>query len=180
MVDPIASRILVFRTLFAAVVVFVTFARLLPVSAVSTGALPGPDILIALTCAWVLRRPAYVPAAFLVALFIFVDLMSQMPPGLGALSILAGSEFLRARFNLLRELPFPAEWAVVTATIVAMAALSHIVMAFLIADRAPLGLQLVQALFTAAIYPLAALVTAYVFGIRKPSPGELEALGGRL
>lgn len=180
MVDPIAGRILAYRALFAALVVCITFGRLLPISPASSGALPGPDILVALTCAWVLRRPSYVPAVFLVVLFLFVDLMSQMPPGLGALTILVGTEFLRARFWLLRELPFPAEWAFVAATIVAMAALEHVLLAFLIADRPPLGLQLVRGLFTAAIYPLVVVVTAHVFGIRKPSPGELDALGARL
>jgi len=46
--------------------------------------------------------------------------------------------------------------------------------------RPPLGLDLVRALFTAALYPLAVLATHYVFGVRKATPGEVDALGARL
>lgn len=179
MVDPITGRTLLYRALFAAIVVGVTFARMMPIGT-TAGVLPGPDILIALTCAWVLRRPAYVPAPFLVLLFLFADIMCHLPPGLTALTVLAGTEVLRARQGVLRELPFPAEWAMVTAAILAMAVLSNLILVVLVTDRPPLGLQLVRALFTAAIYPLAVLVTAHLLGIRKPTPGEVDALGARL
>lgn len=179
MVDPIAGRTWAYRGLFVAIVVAITFARMLPVDQTS-GALPGPDILMALTCAWVLRRPAYVPAPLIVAVFLFADLMVQQPPGLGALTLLVGTEVLRARHGLMRELPFPAEWALVLAAVVGMQAFGHVLLVLLVTDRPPLGLQLVRGLFTAAIYPLAVLVTAHVLGIRKPTPGEVDALGARL
>lgn len=179
MVDPIAGRTWAFRGLFVAVVLSLTFARMLPLGQ-SAGTLPGPDLMIALTCAWVLRRPAYVPAPLIVAVFVFADLMLQHPPGLGAVTALIGSEILRARQSIARELPFPAEWAMVTAVIVAIAAMTHLTLVVLVADRPPLGLQLVRALYTAAVYPIAVLATAHLFGIRKPTPGEVDALGSRL
>ena len=72
------------------------------------------------------------------------------------------------------------EWALVTAVLLAMVAGQQLMMALFFVDRPPLGLDLVRALFTALIYPLAVAATVYLCKVRKASPGEVDALGARL
>lgn len=179
MVDPVAARTWAHRGLLALLVAAIALVRLIPFDP-GPGGLPGPDLILALVFAWLLRRPAYVPAWLVVALFLTLDLLLQHPPGLGALLALLATEFLRGRGETIRTAPFPVEWALVAGTILAMAAAQHAAMALVFLPRPPLGLELVRALFTAAIYPLAVLVTHFVFGVRKASPDEVDALGSRL
>jgi len=179
MVDPVTARAWGNRALFVALFAGIALARMMPGASVS-GGLPGPDLILALTFAWVLRRPAYVPPWLVVALFLTLDLLTHQPPGLGALAALLATEFLRARQELVRSLPLSMEWALVTAVLLAMVAGQQLIMALFLVDRPPLGLDLVRALFTAAIYPLAVAVTVYLCKVRKASPGEVDALGARL
>ena len=48
---------------------------------------PMPDVLLALTLAWVLRRQAHLPAALIALVFLAEDLFLMRPPGLWALSL---------------------------------------------------------------------------------------------
>ncbi|MEM1429419.1 MAG: rod shape-determining protein MreD [Pseudomonadota bacterium] len=179
MVDPVTARTWGYRSVFVALFAALALGRMMP-SGGSTGGLPGPDLILALTFAWVLRRPGYVPAWLIVLLFLPLDLLTYQPPGLGALAVLLATEFLRARQDLARTLPLSMEWALVTAVLIVMVAGQQLVMALLFVERPPLGLDLVRALFTAAIYPLAVGATAYLCKVRRASPGEVDALGARL
>lgn len=179
MVDPVTSRLWGYRLLFVVLVMLLVIGRMLPVGQ-DPGSLPGPDVILALTFAWVMRRPAYVPAPLIVALFVPVDLLLQQPPGLGALTTLLGAEFLRSRRGPSRDLPFLAEWAMVAAVLLGVAGTTQAILVILVTEAPPLGLQLVRALFTAAAYPLVVAFSAYLLNIRRPSPGEVDALGDRL
>jgi rod shape-determining protein MreD len=175
-VDPVAARLWGYRALFAALVVALALGRLMPID-VGPGGLPGPDLILALTFAWVMRRPAYVPAWLIVALFLPLDLVLMAPPGLGALAVLLATELLRRRQAQTRALPFPMEWALVAAILLAMVAGMQAVLGLAMAPRPPLGLDLLRALFTAAIYPVVAAASLHLFNVRRPSPGEVEARG---
>lgn len=179
MVDPVTLQTWAHRALFAGLIGVLAVARLMPLDAGRVG-LPGPDLMLALTFAWVLRRPSYVPPWLIVALFLPLDLLFQRPPGLGALVVLLGAEFLRGREGFSRGVPFPFEWAMVTFVLLAMAGVTQIVLGLFLVPRPPLGLELLRALFTGAVYPLAVLASHYVFGVRRVSPGEVDALGARL
>jgi len=177
-IDPVAARIWGHRALFVGLVAVLAALRLLPVEAGLFG-LPGPDLTVALALAWVLRRPAYVPGWLLVAVFLPLDLLLQRPPGLGALAVLLGAEALRRR-AVAGGLSFPLEWALVAGVLVAMPVLTQAVLALTAVPRPPLGLDLVRALATAAVHPPVVLVSAWAFGVRRASPGEVDALGKRL
>ncbi|MEL6521200.1 MAG: rod shape-determining protein MreD [Pseudomonadota bacterium] len=179
MVDPVAARLWGYRGLFAALVVLLVFFRLLPLNTVP-GGLPGPDLILALTFAWVLRRPAYVPAPLIVALFLLCDLLFQQPPGLWALLVLLGSEFLRARQALSRSIPFFLEWAMVSIVMVLMVVADQLVRSIFLLDTPAVGQQGIRTLFTVGIYPFVVLFTSSVLAIRKASPDEASALGARL
>jgi rod shape-determining protein MreD len=178
MVDPVAARTWGYRALFAALVGVIAVLRLMPVGA-GPGGLPGPDLVLAVTLAWVLRRPGYVPAWLVVALFLPLDLITGAPPGLGALAVLLATEFLRARQSLARSLPFPLEWALVTGVLLLMVAGLQAALALAVLPRPPLGLDLLRALFTAAVYPAAVGLTVWGFGVRRPAPGDIDAAGAR-
>lgn len=179
MIDPVRSRIWAYRILFALVILTLAAMRMLPLG-LSAGRLPGPDLMVCFAFAWVLRRPAYVPPGLIVALFLPLDLILQQPPGLWALLVLLASEFLRAHPELSRGQPLPIEWAAVGAVIMLMVAGNHIALFLTGADRPPLGLSLLRGLFTAAVYPIVVMASQMVFNVRKPTPGEIDALGRRL
>lgn len=179
MVDPVTTRAWAYRGLYALLILSMTFVHLLPLG-MGAGHLPGPDLMVALTFAWVLRRPGFVPVPLIAGLFLFVDLMLQRPPGLATALVLVGSEFLRARREVSRNQPFPVEWALVSVVMVALVGLNHLALTLAMLDPPPLGLALLRALFTAAAYPFMVGVSHYVFGVRSLDPAEADALGGRL
>lgn len=173
MVDPITTRRLAYRGLFLAIAAFLMFLRILPLSTVPS-AWPGPDLLLAMALAWVLRRPDYVPALVIAAVFCLEDMLAMRPPGLWALLVLLGTEFLRDREALTREVPFAVEWALVGTIVVAITIANRLVLALLVVPQAGLGLTLLQALATMLAYPLVVLASHYALGLRRAAPGRIE------
>lgn len=179
MVDPVSARLWGYRALFVALIGFLAMLRLLPLGTVP-GSLPWPDLMLAMTFAWVLRRPSYVPAVLIVGLFVMTDLLFQRPPGLYAMLVLLGAEFLRAKQALSRELSFAAEWALVAGVLAAIVAVNHLILSLLLVQHPPLGLAVLRAVFTAMIYPLVVALCYFGLNIRKASAEEVAALGARL
>lgn len=170
---------LVFMALFLGIVVLSLFIRLLPLGQ-DLNPWPRPDLLVCLTFAWVLRRPDYLPALMIGAVFFVEDLLLLRPPGLWALMVLLGSEFLRRRVGLLREVTIVLEVAIVSAVLLVMTLAYRIVLAIVMVPQAPLGLSLGQFIVTVAVYPVVVLVSHYVFQVRKPATGEVDAIGRRV
>ena len=174
--EPVRSLRWRYWALFALIAAVSVLLRLLPLSSLP-GGLPGPDLLLCLVLAWVLRRPDYVPALLIVAVFLLEDLLLMRPPGLWALVVLLGSEFLRGRQPLMRELGFPLEWAVVSAVIGAMWLAARLVQGVLLVPLPPLGDSLAQLLLTVLAYPLVVGFSRVMLRVRKPATGEVDALG---
>lgn len=138
-----------------------------------------PDLLILLTLAWVTRRPTFVPALFVVVLFLAADFLLQKPPGLWTCLVLMLSEFLRSRSRNLRTLPFWIEWATVSFGLAAITLLDRVILSAVLIPQASLGLTLLQLALTIATYPLVVFVSYAFFGISRPAPGEVDAAGRR-
>ncbi|MFY0635138.1 MAG: rod shape-determining protein MreD [Vannielia sp.] len=179
MVDPITTRIWTYRAAFLGLCTLFAFFRLLPLDT-TAGGLPGPDLMLALTFAWVLRRPSYVPPALMVFVFLMADLIFQRPPGLWALLVLLGCEFLRARQGLSRELPFPLEWAMAGIVMLALMVANMALLALFMVPRPPIGVAVLQIGMTILTYPIVVAASHMLFGLRKAAPGEVDALGHRL
>lgn len=179
MVDPLSRQLLYHRALYLGVALVVLFLRLLPLSSGASG-WPGPDLTLAVTLAWLLRRPEYVPALLIVAVALVEDLMFQRPPGLWALIVLGGTEFLRAREASLRDLSFPLEWLTVGILLLAMVLANRMVLALLMVPQPGLGLSLLHFLATIAAYPLVVIASYLAVGLRRAAPGEVDAFGRRL
>lgn len=181
--------------LFLALVVLVTLLRLVPLGGYgtppseSTGALfpsfgwarfPLPDILLALTFAWVLRRPDLLPAPLIAGYFFLEDLLLMRPPGLWAMLVLMGSEFLRRRSEQFRGYGFWFEYMVVAGLILALFLANRLILAIVMVSQDPFGLSFAQMLGTVLIYPVVVAVAHFGFGLRKPATGEVDALGQKL
>jgi rod shape-determining protein MreD len=148
----------VFRGLFLAVALGLLFVRLLPLGN-APGALPGPDILLCVIFAWIVRRPDFLPMPLILVVILAEDLILMRPPGLWTAIVILATEFLRSRIALTRELSFIVEWLV---------------------PQAPFGFVIVQVLWSIAVYPVVVGLSRLALDLRKPATGEVDDFGRRL
>jgi rod shape-determining protein MreD len=179
MAESAASRRLLWRTIFLTLALIVALVRLLPLGE-GAGGVPGPDLLVALAFAWVLRRPDYVPVLVVAAVMLVADFLFMRPPGLWAAITVMGVEFLRNRESAFRDLPFPVEWGMVALVLLAMTLANALVQLVLMVDQPSLGLTLLQLIATILAYPLVVAVTVFALGLRRAAPGEVDDRGQRL
>lgn len=168
---PWAGRIL-WLLLFAALtmIALLPFDTMPPVWA-------GPDLLLTITLVWVMRRPDLVPMPVIAVSWFLADILLQRPPGLMTALVLLATEALRRRNAQLRALPLILEWLTASAAIIAITLAFRIALALLLTGQAPLGLSLMQMAMTLLFWPVVATVARFVFGITRPAPGEVDALG---
>lgn len=179
MVDRMMPAHLAYRALFVAVAGALLFVRILPLSTLPSN-VPGPDLLLCVTFAWLLRRPDYVPAPLIAAVFLVESMLVMRPPGLWAAIVLLGAEFMRRRVGLAREVPFPLEWALVAVVIFAMMLAERLVLALAMVPQAGLRLAAIHLALTVLAYPLVAAASVALAGVRKVAPGEMNDRGHRL
>lgn len=179
MAEAIVTRRWRFRAIFLALAFAIIFVRLLPLDA-GPGGLPGPDLIVLLAFAWVLRRPDYVPILLVAAVMLLTDVLFLRPLGLWAACVIVGLEFLRAREETSRDLPFLIEWFLVGGVIVMITLGNKLILAVFAVPQPALGLQLIQMIMTILSYPLIVLFSAKALGLKKMSPGAVDQLGHRL
>lgn len=141
---------------------------------------PAPDLMLALTLAWVVRRPDLLPAPVIAVFFFLEDILMLRPLGLWALIVLASTEFLRRRNPTLRGLTFGLEYALIVPLMLAMFLINRMVLGIVMVPQAPLGLSLAQFVGTVAAYPVVVACLHYGLGLRKPATGEVDELGQKL
>lgn len=174
MADDTASRLWLMRLTFLALALSTVFFRLLPLE---TGPVrwPAPDVLLALCLAWSLRRPDYVPTLVIAATLLLTDFFFQRPPGLMAAIVVIACEAMRKRGPGLRDAGFAAELILVALTILAVTLAYRVTLTLFLLPRPLLGLSLLQVLFTVAIYPVVALASEWLLGVRGRSTAERAA-----
>lgn len=151
---------------------------LLPVG-VGTARFLAPDFLVCFMVSWVLRRPDYAPALLIAAVFFLSDILTGRPLGLWTAIAVLGSEFLRKRVLQVLEMSFLGEWLFASVFIFASMLSYRLVLAVSFSDLPPLGEQLLHYVATVFAYPAAAVVTNYVFKVRRVDPGEIDTLKGQ-
>ncbi|KUJ73711.1 rod shape-determining protein MreD [Ruegeria marisrubri] len=166
------------RALYPLLALLILFFHLLPLGTLPARWAP-PDLLVALTLAWVLRRPDYVPLLSIAVVMLMADLLLQRPPGLLAALVVAGSAYLRSAAPGMRDAGFAAEWLTVGIVIVAIAFCNRAVLWITAVQQAPLWLVILQVAATLATYPLVVWISKGLFGVRRPALSESDALGGR-
>lgn len=163
-----------YRLLFVGVALALMTLKLLPLNLAASG-LPGPDLLVLLAFAWLVRQPAVVPLGLLLVVFLLADFLFLRPPGLWTLLVILACESLRRRRLTMTEFPFLVEWGAVAVAVVGMVLLNRVALWVLLANQDPLGLTLAQGIVTILFYPVVVVVSKYIFGLRKLGPAELEA-----
>ncbi|WP_163846857.1 rod shape-determining protein MreD [Pseudooceanicola aestuarii] len=173
-----ATRIWTLRAVFALLICGVLLAGILPLDTVPPK-WAGPDLVLALTLAWTIRRPELVPAPLVGAALLLADLILLRPPGLYAAIGVLACEMLKRRSRGLRELPFPAEWAMASVAVAMVLIGYQLALAVFFIGPLQLKLALIQAIATILAYPLTTGALR-LFGLRKAARGEVDALGHRL
>lgn len=176
MADSFNARVWTYRGVFLCLAAFVVFVKLLPLHP-GPGRIPGPDILLLMAAAWVVRRPDYLPVFLVAIVFFLTDLLFMRPPGLWAALAVIGMEALRRRSAGLRESGFLTEWFVVSAIITLMFLANSLVLTVFFVDQPGLGLTLIRVIATLLVYPIVVVLAAQAIGLRKMSPGENDRLG---
>lgn len=177
MMDLWRGRVWTYRVLFVLLCLAWLVSRLLPLG-IGADRLPGPDLMLAFTLAWVVRRPDYLPALLVALAFLVADLLLSRPPGLRSLAALLATEFLRQQVVLIRDRTFAYEIVLISGTLVAMALAERVIMLFAFGDPPPFGAFLAETAITVIIYPVVVLFSNHVFGVRKVEVRE-TSLGGR-
>ena len=179
MADSPVARIWIGRAVYLAVAMAIIFLQLLPLDTAPPEWAP-PDVLLAVTLAWVARRPEFLPFFVVFLVFLLTDLLFQRPPGLWAGLVLILTETVRSRSRGLRNVPLALEWGTVAVGIVAITLANRLVLAIVMTPQAPLTPTLVQMVLTIAIYPVVVVVAQVLFGLTRPAPGQVDSLGHRL
>ena len=170
---PSPRRLWTWRSLYIGLGLGVIFFRILPLETGTPG-LPGPDIILGVTLAWVVRQPTAVPLWAIVFLFLLSDFLLQRPLGLWTLLALLGSEALRNRRAGLAEAPFLVEMAMVSGIVLMMIVAERVILWVLMTDQPSLGLVLMEGLATIVIYPLVVLVSKFLLRMDKLPLVDLE------
>jgi rod shape-determining protein MreD len=169
----------IFRGLFLAIALSLLFIRLLP-SGSTAGTLPGPDLLICIIMAWIVRRPDFLPMPLILAVILAEDLILMRPPGLWTAIVIMATETLRSRIELTRELNLLVEWAVVSGAMLGMLLVYRLVLGVTFVPQPPFGFAIVQVLWSIALYPLVVGLSRLALDLRKPATGEVDNFGRRL
>lgn len=166
-----------YRALFAFLCALILFVALLPFD-VGEGRIPGPDLIVCLMAAWILRRPDYVPVWLLVPILFLADVLLMRPLGLWALIVFVMGEYLRRRVGHTETMSFWSECGLVAGCIATAFFIDQVALVILLTERPPLGGQIIHALATVVFYPAVA-VFSKVVGVNRLAPGELDTLGNR-
>ena len=163
-----------YRLLFVVLCIGLVAYRLVPLGVGEYPLLPGPDLMLALTLAWLLRQPDTVPPLIIVGVMLLADFVFMRPPGLWALLVLLVTEYLRRRRATMAEMPFFLEWLTVGAAIFALLILNRLALAVLIVEQGSLGRVVLHGLVTIAVYPIVVGISKYVLGVHMLGPQDTE------
>ena len=176
MAETGATRTWAMRGTYAALAATVLFAQLLPLDFTPRRIAP-PDWIAALTFAWALRRPDFVPPWLVAAVLVLADLLMQRPPGLWAALVLVAAEYLRRRDRGLRDSTFLEEWLTVALVLGIISLIYRVILGLTIVSAGTFALALTQYGATVLAYPLVVGLSHLLFGVRHTAPGEYDPAG---
>ncbi len=178
MAESVTANRWVYGTAYFGLCAVIMLAQLLPIDLVP-GRFPGPDLLLCITFAWVLRRPHYVPTPLIALVFIIADMLFLRPPGLWAGIVVLAVEFLRSREFTLRERSLMTEILTVAVVYAAMTLGYRLVLVIFVVPQPGVGLTALQVLATMIAYPVVVALSRLAFGVRPMSLVEADTLRRR-
>jgi len=178
-INALIGSVWLHRLIFLGVALVLTFVRLLPLQT-TAGHLPGPDLLLCLIFAWMVRRPEYLSALMIGAVVLAEDMLLMRPPGLWAALVLMGAEFIRARSALTRELNFGVEWLLVAGVIFGVFFANRTILDMAFVDQPSFGFSLLQIIWSVVVYPAVVALSCYGLDLYKPAMGQVDSFGRRM
>jgi rod shape-determining protein MreD len=176
--DKAVSHLWSMRALYVLLAVFILFLHLLPLDT-QPDRWPFPDILIAITFAWVVRRPDYVPTLLVAAVMLLADLLLQRPPGLLAALVVLGLSYMRSAAPGMRDAGFVGEWVSVGVVITAVFLATRIILSLFSVEQSAVGPVVIQLVLTIIAYPAIVLLSQSMFGVRRISAADASTVGSR-
>ena len=176
--DEAVSHLWSMRALYALLAVFILFLHLLPLNT-QPDRWPFPEILIAVTFAWVLRRPDYVTTLLVAAVMLLADLLLQRPPGLLAALVILGTSYLRSAATGMRDAGFVGEWISVGVVITAIFLANRVALSLFSVEQSAVGPVVIQLVLTIIAYPAIVMLSQSVFGVRRISAADASTVGSR-
>lgn len=176
MVDPVLTRLWGRRALYAAVMVLMILTGLIP-NLRATTPWPGPDLMLALTLCWLLRKPAQVPTLLIGAVFLLADFLEQQPLGVHTAMVVAVTEFVRSRGVRPSELTLLTDWAVAAFAIAAVMVGERIVLTATLVPTVGPGMVTLRLLATVLAYPLVVWAARVLLRVQPPRPGDRIGMG---
>ena len=167
MIDDLSLRRLIHWGLLIVFAAITVFMRILPVD-LSPGSWPGPDLILLLCFAWVMRRPDFVPIPLAGLLLLIADFIFMQPPGLWAAFGVLAIEFLRPNRIDQSETPFMLEWFEVAVVLAAMILANRFMLGLFSVPQHSLFLETVFYLMNLASYPIVVIMSVRVLGVRRP------------
>lgn len=155
----------------------IAFSQLLPLTR-QAGDLPGPDLMILLALAWVMRRPKLVPMWIFLIVFLFADILFMRPLGLHTALVLVALDIARRRALAAPRMPFLREWTIVATAVAAITLAEVVIQTVLFVPQVSLGLALIRLMFTALAYPVVVLLMAGPFGLSRPKSNDKDLIIG--
>lgn len=155
----------------------------------TASARPSPDLVFCVVAYWAVRRPTATPALLVFAIGLVRDLMTDVPPGLGAVSLVLAAEILRLRALPLARQPVATEWGTIACVAVGMLAMQWLVLLMSFAQPPYIVDLGWQWFYTVLIHPIVALLLRWVVRLgwehgdaaRSRAPGaERSALAQRI
>ncbi|NOR61639.1 MAG: hypothetical protein GQ535_03980 [Rhodobacteraceae bacterium] len=129
---------------------------------------PAPEILFALTMAWVVRQPQSAPFLLIALLAIVADAVLMRPMGLWALLLLVASETVRFSYRAIQERGLMMEFSMVAALFLAMLILQNLLLWVSFSQSLEVARMLQFGVLTLLCYPVMVAFLHYIIRVRKP------------
>lgn len=129
---------------------------------------PAPDLLFALTIAWVVRAPESAPFLLVALLAIIADAVLMRPLGLWALLLLMASETVRYSYRGIQERGVLSEIAMAAALLMIMLVMQNLLLWISFSQSLELARMLQIGLLTLLCYPVMVGFLHYILRVRKP------------
>lgn len=178
MAETASRQVWIGRGIYLALVFAVIFVQLLPLDQ-RPGLFSPPDILLALTLVWVARRPDYVPFFMIGLVFFLADLLFQRPPGLFAALVVIATEIIRSRARALRETTIFGEFGMIAIVVIVIALVNRATLALVLTPQVSQVQTILHILATLVAIPFVMGMAQFIFGVRRPGPGQFETKGLR-
>jgi len=163
----IAPKIWLYRALYLLLGLLAIAYPILPLQ-FTPARWPAPELLFALTMAWVVRQPESAPFLLIAGLALLADAVLMRPMGLWAVLLLMASETLRFSYRSIQERGLVMEFSMVAALLLVMVIVQNILLWASFSQSLEVGRMLQFALLTLLCYPVMVAFLHYIARVRKP------------